>query len=308
MARIWLHIGMMKTGTTAMQEWCRAQAPALAAQGLLYVHPPRRAASGHLVKALSGPHPGHRDAIAALARDLKDKAGDVLISAESLASQGPRFLRPLVDALTGHDIRILIWLRRQDRYAEAYYKQVVKWNGVKLDFAHCLRTLAAQLDYAAFLDQWQAAFPQVQLLPQVYEEPDAPAGAPDSIAAMLTAIGRSDLVPEGSATIRRNRTPHAGLVARYRQLGDTDPATLRNINRQIMREFGAAAGGRDDLIPPETASALLAQHAASNAATCARWFPGRPTLFADPRPAETSPEPQAALHRLETLLAEARNS
>lgn len=310
MARIWLHIGMMKTGTTAMQEWFRAQAPMLAAQGLLYVHPPRRAASGHLVKALAGPRPGHRDAIAALAQRLAGEAvPDVLISAESLASQGPDFLRPLVEALAGHDLRILIWLRRQDRYAEAHYKQMVKWTGTDLDLARHLRGLEAQLDYATFLDRWQAAFPQARLLPQVYEEPEA--ATPDSIAAMLTALGRPDLIPTDSAGIRTNRTPGADLVARYRRAKGTDGKTLRRINRQIMREFGAAAGGRGDLIPPETARALLDRHAASNAAVCARWFPGRAALFADPTPPDmapdTHPDPQPALLRLEALLAATRD-
>lgn len=315
MARVWLHIGMMKTGTTAMQEWCRNQAPALLAAGLLYVHAPRRAASGHLVKALSGPQPGQGDAIAALARQLAAApAPDVLVSAESLAVRGPGFTRPLVAALAGHDLRILIWLRRQDRYAEALYKQVVKWRGGGPDPASFLRGLAAQLDYAALLDQWQAAFPQAQLLPQVYEEPEA--GAPtDSIAAMLGALGRPDLIPADSATIRRNRTPHAGLVARYHQAAPDEAEIMRRLNRQIMREFGEAAGGRDDLIPPEVAQALRTGHAASNAATCARWFPGRAALFADPLPASapaadsaaaSAAGPEAPLRRLEALLAAAR--
>lgn len=309
MARVWLHIGMMKTGTTAMQEWCMGQAPALLARGLLYVHPPRRAACGHLVKALSGPQPGTGDAIAALARQLADTpAPDVLVSAESLASRGPRFLRPLVEALAGHDLRILIWLRRQDRYAEALYKQVVKWSGADLELASFLRRLEAQLDYAAFLDRWQAAFPQARLLPQIYEEPDA--GAPmDSIAAMLAALERPDLIPADSAGIRRNRTPNAGLVARYRKAAQVEAEVLRRLNRQIMREFGEAASGRGDLIPAEIAEALRTRHAASNAATCARWFPGRATLFADPAPAPATTTGTAEpLHRLEELLAAARGA
>lgn len=305
MARIWLHIGMMKTGTTAMQEWCRAQAPELLAQGLLYVHPPRRAASGHLVKALSGPRPGEGDAIAALAGQLAHSpAPDVLISAESLASRGPGFLRPLVAALEGHDLRILIWLRRQDRYAEALYKQVVKWNGGGPGFAAFLRGLEAQLDYAALLDRWQIAFPQAQLLPQVYDEPET--GPPaDSIAAMLTVLGRPDLIPADSVAIRRNRTPQAELVARYRQATAAEGEVLRRLNRQIMREFGEAASGRGDLLPAGMAEGLRSRHAESNAAVLARWFPGRAALFADPAPAATHGA-DAPLRRLEELLAAAR--
>lgn len=311
MARVWLHIGMMKTGTTAMQEWCRSQAPALLAAGLLYVHPPRRAASGHLVKALSGPRPGEGDAITALARQLAGTpAPDVLISAESLAVRGPGFTRPLVAALAGHELRILIWLRRQDRYAEALYKQVVKWRGGGPDLAAFLRGLVAQLDYASLLDQWQAAFPQARLLPQIYEEPEA--GAPaDSIAAMLTALNRPELIPADSAAIRRNRTPHAGLVARYREAAPAEAEVLRRLNRQIMREFGEAAAGRGDLIPAEVAQALRARHADSNAAACARWFPERTALFAEPPPdpaAAACAGVEAPLRRLEALLAAARDT
>ncbi|MBD9526433.1 hypothetical protein IB235_06365 [Paracoccus sp. PAR01] len=37
MARIWLHIGMMKTGTSALQEWFATHEETLLAQRLLYV-------------------------------------------------------------------------------------------------------------------------------------------------------------------------------------------------------------------------------------------------------------------------------
>ncbi|MBD9526432.1 hypothetical protein [Paracoccus sp. PAR01] len=131
---------------------------------------------------------------------------DVLISAESFSVHGPQVAGPLFAALAGHPLRILVWLRRQDRYAEAVYKQTVKWNGASSNPDAVLRRIALQLNYEQLLVKWQEAYPQAEIILRIYEEA-APGPVPDSIADMLAVMGRARLVPQESAGHRR--TGHA---------------------------------------------------------------------------------------------------
>lgn len=131
MARVWLHVGMQKTGTSAVQDWLAASEEDLLSQGLLYLRPGRgQPASGGLVRALvRDPAKADRIISGFVTRLHKAAAGDALISSEDFSCHPARLARPLIEAFDGHRIGVLIWLRRQDLFAEALVKQWVKWNG-----------------------------------------------------------------------------------------------------------------------------------------------------------------------------------
>lgn len=281
MARVWLHIGLMKTGTTALQNWFAGHEAELLQQGILYVRVrPNLPACGPLVDALAraGTDEGGKMLDRIRERVEATLPEDVLISAESFSAHSPLVARKVAAAFSGHDLRILVWLRRQDRYAEAVYKQRIKWNGETGDPHTMLQRIGSALDYEAFLDRWQGALPQARVLPQVYEEWD---GKPDSIAAMLTAMGRASLIPPDSVDFRQNVTPCAELISRYNSVPQARARQLRRANRKLMQEFGEAASGRGDVLTPELARQIRDRHAASNQRVRDRWFPDRETLFGD---------------------------
>lgn len=281
--RIWLHIGMLKTGTSAMQQWFTAHETELRQKRLLYLRGRKNfPASGELAHALARrtPEAGKLvDRVLQQIFEAGDEIDDVLLSSEDFSAFGPRSLSPLVRALEGQRLFILIWLRRQDRFAEALYKQSVKWNGRFGDIQSFLQPqLLKQLDYDAMLREWQEAFPGAALMPQIYEESNA-GKKPDSIASMLTAIGRPDLIPPDSRDWRRNQSPKAALIAHYRQIPRETAPALRKANRKLMKEFGDGAAGRGDVMPPELARGLLERFEESNRQLQMHRFPERPMLF-----------------------------
>lgn len=309
MPRIWLHIGMLKTGTTAIQQWCAEHEAELRRKRLLYVRVRKNLpACGPLADALARRSPEGEKLVGQILHQIDEAGGavdDVLISSESFSGHGPQSLAPLVKALQGRDISILIWLRRQDRYLEALYKQSVKWNGQTGtidDFARPERL--RQLDYAAMLQVWHEAFPNARLAPQIYAE--ASSGAkPDSVAALLDAIGRPDLIPADSVEWRRNLSPAAELITHYNTIPSGKGQPLRKANRQVMDEFGEAAAGRGDLLPPDMARALMEHFAGSNRRLHEEWFPDRPELFPQDVEAEApgTTVGKAALARFQRLFA-----
>ena len=172
-------------------------------------------------------------------------------------------------------------MRRQDRLAEALYKQIVKWNGCNAPpLAEFLRGRhIAALDYEKLLNRWRQAFPDIALRPQIYEE--ASQGLqPDSVLALLQAIGREDLYTQGCADLRENITPAGSLITRYARVAARDTRALRRANRRVMAELGTAAAGHGDIFPPDEIGALMERFSASNEAVREAWFPDRATLFA----------------------------
>lgn len=295
MQRLWLHIGMQKTGTSAAQSWLTANEAALRDRGLMYLRPKKGLpASGALVNALTANPPEAKRMIAGL-RARVDEAGpgitDILISSEDFSIRPPRIARPLLEAFAGCDIRILVWLRRQDLFAEALTKQWIKWNGNQAQNADTLMrdVVGPLLDYDRLLEDWAATFPKAALLPHIYAEdlPDAP--RPDSIAALLGAMGAPHLIPPESQAIRANVSPHADLVRLYRTLDG--PRRVRLANRKLMDQNPDSFAGRGDLFTPEERQRILDDHAASNARLRRRWFADRAQLF-DPR--DPAPRPGQA--------------
>lgn len=274
---------MHKTGTSAIQTWFADREDQLARQRLLYLRTnKRKPACGYLAAHLAkGDAKGRH-----MLRDIKrqaDDAGadidDVVISSESFSQLGPASLAPLIKAFKNHQLFILVWLRRQDRFAEAMFKQAVKWGGNSGDHVtYVKRSLLRHLDYDGMLRQWQNTFPDVTILPQIYEEPTG-TRKPDSIGAMLSVIGRPDLIPSDSHSWRMNLSPVAGLISRYNKIARDKSAILQKANRQVMREFGENAAGRGDLLSPELAASIMEYCAESNRRLHSNWFPDRPVLF-----------------------------
>lgn len=283
MARIWLHIGLHKTGTSAMQNWCAEHADILLRERVLYMQMRKNLpACGLLAAALIRKSPEGPELVNHVIRQIDEHQGavdDVIISSEDFSYFGPDSIALLMEQLRGHDIIMLIWLRRQDRFAEAMYKQTVKWNGkIKPIEEFIAGSWARCMDYNHLLEVWQTAFPYMSIKPQIYAEPGLNT-KPDSVAAILTAIGREDIIPADSADYRMNLSPRRDLILHYSGISTDKAKALRQANRQIMKEYGDAASGRGDFLSAEMAAALMQHHAASNAEVARRWFPERTELF-----------------------------
>ncbi|MEO1551966.1 MAG: hypothetical protein AAFR93_16315 [Pseudomonadota bacterium] len=171
---ILLHIGMHKTGTSAVQRVFSRNSWILAAAGIHYWAPrvgwvKRASKAIDLYGAVQnrasgqGPHPKFGAPEDVLARICAKAARHwVVVSAEGLSGQDPAFAQALAP-LRG-TARALVYLRRQDAWVESFYRQMVKSAEVaeRRPFAAFLADpwTKAHLDYPALLRRWSEALGQ----------------------------------------------------------------------------------------------------------------------------------------------------
>ncbi|QQL44975.1 hypothetical protein [Sulfuriroseicoccus oceanibius] len=125
--RLILHIGVHKTGTSAIQSWMEY----LAREGRCPVHYARagRDGSAHhrLVQELQ--MFGDLSAAVDMRREVLASESDlVVVSAEGMSKLNRAEVEDLFSVFRGADIdlEVLAWLRRPDQYVEAVFSQLVK--------------------------------------------------------------------------------------------------------------------------------------------------------------------------------------
>lgn len=219
-----LHIGMHKTGTTALQRSLEAARPhLLAEQGVLYADTsrppwpelPKHTSVFHAAWTGDAAQQDHeRDLL--LAEFERSGAHTLLLSEEGLSEPHEEltsFFRPWRGQF---QIRVVCLLRRQDLFAESLYNQFTREQArhearSPLAFVRS-QGLRQRLDYAALLDRWQEAL-------------DADVQARDFDDARLRTDGLMDLfgeaaglamgaLPAGSA----NRSPDMRLCLALRRV------------------------------------------------------------------------------------------
>ena len=139
---VFLHIGIHKTGTSAIQNVCRANHRELLRAGILFpiagfVAQPQyhlTATSGHsaLIGFLSAPHaPKVPRAGQALLRQIESGSWNRLVlSSEALSAPHKRRAVECVAWFRqqGFEVKLIAYLRRQDGWLDSFYRERLKWD------------------------------------------------------------------------------------------------------------------------------------------------------------------------------------
>lgn len=139
---LFLHIGIHKTGTSAIQNVCRANHHELLKAGILFpragiVVKPRfhpTATSGHsgLLRFLNAPSaPNQTKAGEALLRQIESGSWNRLVlSSEALSAPHKRGPVESVHWFRqqGFEVRLIAYLRRQDGWLDSFYRERLKWD------------------------------------------------------------------------------------------------------------------------------------------------------------------------------------
>jgi hypothetical protein len=290
------HIGMPKCATTTIQSFLEAQAEWLAAQGQIYErHPEDRTRNQGNAAQLAAfcAARDHARMTAHLEYFLRS-GRDVVLSSEVLFDlwRDERFV-PLRDAVArlGYDLRVMVYLKRQDLWIESDFKQHVKGRSDWVGSFEALmerRLTRGTLDYHRLLAQWAAQVGRAAMI----VVPLNPSQRPDyALYRFLEGIG---VVPSPDAlgVARQNVSPPAAVIEAARHIkaaliaqgmGAADIAPLL---AQFMAKVpeGAQTGSDQDILSPEARRDLLARCAASNAAL-ARDFLGGQVPFDAPEEA-----------------------
>jgi len=178
---VYLHIGMPKTGTSALQVFFAANQESLKQSGVWYP------TSANLQAAKSGavtsgnatgiarflnpdnPHPEDpQEALERFQDELKQNSGTILYSSEFLHNASPERLQQLKSVATslGHEIRIVVFLRHQIDIAFAQYSQGVKRHALSTSSESILDRPG--VNYLEILNRFSAIFGDRNIIARDY--------------------------------------------------------------------------------------------------------------------------------------------
>jgi len=174
---VYLHIGMHKTATTAIQVCLRENATTLAARGYMI---PRAGVSGttHNNIAFDIRNLPRFDAEKGGVDDLVDEVVSsdyekFIVSAEALDYLTPEQIEELRKRLSSFEVRIIVFLRRQVEWLQSEWSELVKLRSCQEEFTQWIRRVASndrRLHYFGFLEEWSEVFGKDDLRVRVYEK------------------------------------------------------------------------------------------------------------------------------------------
>ncbi len=202
MARVFIHIGSPKTGTSAIQNFLHRNRAELRRGGTLYPADPYYKAAQHTLGAVS--HPGRTKrlaesrevafdrAVATIFEEIEEAKPDrIILSTEYLWGKLPDArLAELIDAFGDFRVTVVVYLRRQDDLAQSLYLQSLK-SGNAEAFEPWLRRAEAGdkagFHYDRVLAQWAAVVAEIAV--RAYDLPSVKA---DLCGDFLDAVGHPD--------------------------------------------------------------------------------------------------------------------
>lgn len=184
MKKIFLHIGLRKTGSTTIQAFLHENKDNLLKSGYLYPKVGRLKPTNahHYLVRLT------QDAIKLnpndetwqdLHQEIENSNLDkIIISSEAFGIANKKQIGILKTELQSYDVKIIVYLRRQDLRLESLYNQIIK-NGKCLkdeveDILTFFENKKRLFDYYQLLDPWKKAFGASNLIVRPLEKCQIP--------------------------------------------------------------------------------------------------------------------------------------
>ncbi len=257
-SRIVLHIGAPKTASTYLQRRLRANAATLRKHSIYIPVLPAVAAMAGNAKLLATTlsrrpsltfqrgfpeidvaklDPGQ--IVAELLSDWKTGSESIVLSAENFRPNHAQRLRELVPSSTPCVIVLLV--RRQDRWIDSYYNQMVKTNETAEEIGAFVARLCdtdgerlCRPDWFAHYETWRSAFGNCRVL--FYDEV-----ASDVFGAFMNAAGFlsvPDLIDVDRAQVSLNTYEVAYLLEQTQPLEFSDFLRRKGASEKASRRLG----------------------------------------------------------------------
>lgn len=272
-----IHIGSPKTGTTAIQGVLKGNSGLLAERGYHYVQAGRTNISHNsLVKPLLKGRA--EETLCAIRNEVAaHPAATHVISSEVFFQ--PAVAQRLADGLVGVNkpIKIVVYLRRPDQYAEAMYKQKVKNGRIDPDPEQFLSTFLPQLSYSPTLSAYRDAFGEMAMQVRPFDRRQFRDG--NVVTDFLDQTGGG-----GMEGLKRVETPSNKTLSRAvsEHLGRVNRST--DFNTRVMIREIAALGAPDTICSGDVYEKAMRQNIreatqADQEEIAARYFPGLTSPF-----------------------------
>jgi capsular polysaccharide export protein len=281
-----VHIGAHKTGTTAIQSTLWNSAEALRRSALTYpmeltTPQPHFNSQQCIAYTLLGMKKFSRVArdsdvdpleyLDALPRDR-----DLLISSENFMRLNEAQIARLGAHLHGFDVRVILYVRRQDESSQALYQTDVVNRRCQLTFEEYLETNRPLFDYGAAAKRWSGRFGRASLTVRVYERARFANGdaVGDFLGAVEGILGRA-LAKEGwraqAADVNAGLPNHVVALIRYFN-GVAERDKIVPLLVELSRALYSGARGRYDLIPPSARRSVMSAYQDSNESLARDWL------------------------------------
>ncbi|HOK96403.1 MAG TPA: hypothetical protein PK052_00960 [Anaerohalosphaeraceae bacterium] len=293
-SRLYVHIGMVKTGTSALQRFLGLNRELLQKMGIFYPKSPENLAAHHrlvwsIMTAQKVKKPDWPDDLQhprreweQLRRQISSNSG--ILSSEHFLGFSGRQISQLKSLLRDYDVQIVVYWRRRDGLEDSWYNQRIK-GGEITNRPQFLTNLPAK----CCLDRWADVFGKEHLCVRPYERGQLYRG--DVAADFLHHILGLELTGEFVLPEKEVNTRLHRVVVEYKRLVNLLPLS-RSEKRSTVNPLRAVSDymiqqGRKDysVFSPAQRLELLARYAEESAAI-ARDYLGRPDgqLFYDPLP------------------------
>ncbi len=297
---IYLHIGMPKTGTTALQNFLRTHSDALSDTGLHYMEAGRRRADGKGNLPIShnpivfdiaqgGPNQSAMQAdMAAEYAANKDKV--CLVSSEMLYTAKPEDYAPLLSEIPPEDICVTFFCRRYDGFFEADYKQRAKNGKITQGTTAFVQQRLADIhaepqrfNFSGVVANLRAAFPKARIVPRLYDRSTLVNGnVIDDFFDLVGAEVPIDVDTQGQSNPSLSRAGSDAFGVLTRLIGK------KNV-RRLRRDLPAhpVMQRKNDVLEPQERDALVQVLADSDVAFHKEFFADRAVLFEPTELSET---------------------
>jgi hypothetical protein len=296
--KLFLHIGTHKAGSTAIQHMLWHNSDKLQKKGFCYPQMANGQFGHHelawAIRSAAGgrtPRKVDRTTLSKLHRQLqRSNCHTAILSSEEFEfATTPEQLRMIRKELPAEQIRIVVYLRRQDRYLVSEYGQHLKmpetrFSGSIHDF-YMRHNMTGRLNYLRALTRWANVFGAENVIVRPFEPCQFENG--NLFDDVRTALGLTDMaleVPQ-DLTINKGLSGPACVLLSHANRHELDPDTHRRLVDLLYRNDDRIAAAPFDLLSSRNVVDLLAQFAETNRKV-AQTFLGRPDgcLFRDPVP------------------------
>jgi hypothetical protein len=240
--RLFLHIGVHRTGTTAIQRLLHNNRERLAAQDVHYGFQTEN--HTWLASGLQNEDAEAGKIVDMIIKDaLSAGKGTTIISGEDLCRIA--YVDRLAPLKAHFEVRVIVYLRRQDSWLESWYNQNIRWPW-ELETSRFTpdrflerRAQFHWLDYGAMLRRWIEVFGQGNVDVRVFEEARESANFTDEFC-QLCAIDTSDLEQPKRAQ-NASVSPAAGELLRHLHLfrrAPVDRMVLIRLTAEVFVTLG----------------------------------------------------------------------
>ena len=302
--KLMLHIGTHKAGSSAIQHFLSHNRERLREGGFRYPELGNGQAGHHdvawVIRSAAGgrvPKAGNQAVLAKLRRQLdRGDCHTAIVSSEEFEfATTPDQLRSIRKQLPAESTKIVVYLRRQDKYLVSEYGQHLKmpetrYSGSIHDF-YMRYNFSGRFNYLRALTRWANVFGTENLIVRPFEPGQFENG--DLFGDVRLAFGLADVALEMPKDLRLNKglSGPASVLLSHANRHDLDPESHLALVDLLYRHEDAVGGMDFDLLSPRNVHDLMAMYAASNRQV-AETFLARADgcLFREPLPELSSSE------------------